>query len=157
MQRGAWRMLRGLGKHDVDQLLVHFKAQRHYHTKPLPQQSKNPGQHEIDHILSLKGTLEVQRSALEDLLRKEMLHQGSDSAADMVHADWQEQVDVLQASVKCLKGMIKNQCDMLALKGDSLEELKRAENDEWMKGFLNLHILKDQLLCKLRSRKEELR
>src|SRR5258708_310014 len=45
---------RGLGKHDVDQLLVHFKAQHHYHTKPLPQQSKNPGQHEIDHILSLK-------------------------------------------------------------------------------------------------------
>ena len=35
---------------------------------------------------------------------------------------------------------------MLALKGDSLEELKWAENDEWMKGFLNLHILKDQLL-----------
>ncbi len=113
---------RGLGKHDVDQLLVHFKAQCHNHTKPLPQQSKNPGRHEIDHILSLKGTLEVQRS-----------------------------VDVLQASVKCLKGMIKNQCDMLALKGDSLEELKQAENDEWMKGFLNLCILKDQLLCKLCS------
>ncbi len=34
---------RGLGKHDVDQMLVHFKAQHHYHTKPLPQQSKNPG------------------------------------------------------------------------------------------------------------------
>ena len=81
-------MLRGLGKHDVDQLLVHFKAQRHYHTKPLPQQSKNPGQHEIDHILSLKGTLEVQRSALEDLLRKEMLHQGLDSAADMACCRW---------------------------------------------------------------------
>src|SRR5258708_24182099 len=46
---------------------------------------------------------------------------------------------------------------MLALKGDSLEELKWAENDEWMKGFLNLHILKDQLLCKLHSQKEELR
>src|SRR5260370_31276695 len=119
--------------------------------------SKNPGQHEIDHMLSLKGTLEVQRSALEDLLRKEMLHQGSDSAADMACADWQEQVDVLQASVKRLKGMIKNRCDMLALKGDSLEELKRAENDEWMKGFLNLHILKDQLLRKLCSQKEELR
>ena len=142
---------RGLGEHDVDQLLVHFKAQCHYHTKPLPQQSKNPGQHEIDHILSLKGTLEVQRSALEDLLGKETLHQGLDSAADMVHAAWQEQVDVLQASVKCLKGMIKNQCDMLALKGDSLEELKWAENDEWMKGSLNLHILKDQLLHKLCS------
>src|SRR5260221_2309519 len=142
---------RGLGKHDVDQLLVHFKAQRRYHTKPLPQQSKNPGQCEIDHILSLKGTLEVQRSALEDLLRKETLHQGSDSAADMVCTDWQEQVDVLQASVKCLKGMIKNKCDMVGVSGDTLEELKWAENDEWMKGFLNLHILKDQLLCKLRS------
>src|SRR5260221_7417223 len=77
---------RGLGEHDVDQLLVHFKAQCHYHTKPLPQQSKNPGRREIDHILSLKGTLEVERSALEDLLRKEM-HQVSDSAADMVCAD----------------------------------------------------------------------
>ena len=88
---------------------------------------------------------------MEDLLRKETLHQGSDSAADMACTDWQEQVDVLQASVKHLKGMIKNQCDMLALKGDSLEELKWAENDEWMKGFLNLRILKDQLLCKLHS------
>src|SRR5258706_1104123 len=85
-----------------------------------------------------------------------MLHQGSDSAADMAHTDWQEQVDVLQASVKRLKGMIKNRCDMLALKGDSLEELKWAENNEWMKGFLNLCILKDQLLHKLHSRKEEL-
>src|SRR5258708_16674104 len=99
MQRGTWRTLRGLGKHDVDQLLVHFKAQHRYHTKPLPQQSKNPGQCEIDHILSLKGTLEVQRSALEDLLRKEMLHQGSDSAADMLHADWQQPVDFLPPSV----------------------------------------------------------
>jgi len=45
---------------------------------------------------------------LEDLLGKEMLHQGSDSAGDMVHTDWQEQVDVLQASMKHLKGMIKN-------------------------------------------------
>src|SRR5258708_37202436 len=108
MQRCAWRILKGSGKHGVDQLLVHFKAQRHYHTKPLPQQSKNPGQCEIDHILSLKGTLEVQRSALEDLLRKETLHQGSDSAADMACTDWQEEDDVLQASVKCLKGMIKN-------------------------------------------------
>src|SRR5258706_12417400 len=86
-----------------------------------------------------------------------MLHQGSDSAADMARADWQEQVDVLQASVKCLKGMIKNRCDMLALKGDSLEELKQAGNNEWMKGFLNLRILKDKLLPKLRSQKEELR
>src|SRR5258707_6072723 len=34
---------RGLGKHDVDQLLMQFKAQHRYHTKPLPQQSKNPG------------------------------------------------------------------------------------------------------------------
>ncbi len=88
---------------------------------------------------------------MEDLLGKETLHQGLDSAADMVCADWQEQVDVLQASVKHLKGMIKNRCDMLALKGDSLEELKQAENNEWMKGFLNLHILKDQLLHKLHS------
>src|SRR5258707_6647491 len=46
---------------------------------------------------------------------------------------------------------------MHAWKGDSLEELKCAENDEWMKGFLNLYILKDQLLCKLISQKEELR
>src|SRR5260370_38019970 len=119
MQRGTWRTLRGLVKHDVDQLLVHFKAQCHNHTKPLPQQSKNPGRHEIDHILSLKGTLEVQRSALEDLLRKQTLPQGSDSAADMAHADWQEQCDVLQASVKCPECMIQNRCDMLALKGDS--------------------------------------
>src|SRR5260370_6867535 len=35
-----------------------------------------------------------------------MLHQGLDSVADMVPADWQEQVDVLQALVKCLKNMI---------------------------------------------------
>src|SRR5258705_11765113 len=103
MQRGTWRTLRGLGKHDVDQLLVHFKAQHRYHTKPLPQQSKNPGRHEIDHILSLKGTLEVQRSALEDLLRKEMLHQGSDSPADMAHTNSKGQVAVLQSSCKCFK------------------------------------------------------
>src|SRR5258707_12179602 len=107
---------RGLGKHDVDQLLVHFKAQHRYHTKPLPQQSKNPGQCEIDNILSLKGTLEVQRSALENLLRKEMLHKGPDSAADMAHADWQEQVDVLQASAKCRRGMLKIRWASVALR-----------------------------------------
>src|SRR5258708_39381659 len=86
---------RGLGKHDVDQLLVHFKAQCHNHTKPLPQQSKNPGRHEIDHILSLKGTLEGQRSAWEDLLRKETLPQGADSAADMTRTDCQDEGDVM--------------------------------------------------------------
>ena len=42
------------------------------------------------------------------------------------------------------------------MEGDSLEELKWAESDEWTKGFLNLHILKDQLLWKLCSQKEEL-
>src|SRR5260370_38146045 len=67
---------RGLEKCDVDQMLVHFKAQCNYHTKSLPQKSKNPGQCEVDHILSLKGTLKDQRSALEELLSKEMLHQG---------------------------------------------------------------------------------
>ncbi len=61
-----------------------------------------------NHILSSKGNLEVERSTLEDLLEMETLHKWSDPAADMVHADWQEQVDVLQALVKCLKGMIKN-------------------------------------------------
>src|SRR5258708_31791562 len=74
---------RGLGKHDVDQLLVHFKAQCHNHTKPPPQQSKNPGQHEIDHILSLKGTLEVQKMPLENLLGKETLPQGSNLPCDL--------------------------------------------------------------------------
>ncbi len=93
---------------------------------------------------------------MEDLLSKEMLHQGLDSVVDMVPADWQEQVDVLQASVKCLKNMIKHRCDILSLEGDSLEELKWAESDEWTKGFLNLCILKDQLLWKLHSQKEEL-
>src|SRR5260370_17035753 len=44
---------RGLGKHDVDQMLVHFKAHHHYHTKSLPQQTKNPGQHKFNHIFSL--------------------------------------------------------------------------------------------------------
>src|SRR5260221_5352584 len=101
---------RGLGKHDVDQLLVHFKAQHHYHTKPLPQQSKNPGRREIDHILSLKGTLEVQRSALEDLLRKETLHQGSDSAADMACAGCSGLGDSVHGLRKWLKGRLKKRC-----------------------------------------------
>ncbi len=44
----------------------------------------------------------------------------------------------------------------MTVNDSSCHELQKAEKDKWAIGFTNLHVLKDQLHCKLQAQKAEL-
>ncbi|KAF8326594.1 uncharacterized protein EI90DRAFT_2929882 [Cantharellus anzutake] len=143
-----------LKEQNVDDMLEHFKAQRQYHSKPQARQTKTPVRTKIEAIMGWKATIESSRSLLEDLRCN--MPTGSDSVAELLLADWQECVDVLDSSIARLRSSVEKATKELQAKDDTHEELKKAEKDVWANGFLNLRVLRDQLLRKLRARKQEL-
>ncbi|KAF8318544.1 uncharacterized protein EI90DRAFT_3133149 [Cantharellus anzutake] len=64
---------------------------------------------------------------------------GSDSVAELLLADWQEHVDVLDSSIVRLRSSVEKATKELQAKDDTHEELKKAEKDVWANGFLNLY------------------
>ena len=105
--------------------------------------------------MAWKATIESQELLLEDLRHNRPT--SSDSAAKPLLADWQERVDVLASSIMRLRSSVEKTMKELQAKDDTYEELEKAEKDAWVNGFLNLHVLHNQLLHKLCARKEELR
>ena len=105
--------------------------------------------------MALKATLETQQTALQDL--KDNKPTGSDPVDGLLLADWQEQVDILESSIRQLKQEVEKGTAELCAKDATYKELKKVELDAWANGFLNLHALRDHLLRKLHARKEELR
>ena len=75
---------------------------------------------------------------------------------NLVCVEWQEHVDMLCTAIKWLTKQIDDKCSTLNAKDDSCIELRKAEKNGWAIRFVNLCVLKEQLLCKLRARKAEL-
>src|SRR5260370_37072713 len=138
---------KNLKQHSVNDLLAQFKAQSVYYLKPPVQQTKTPAHHKVDTLLALKATLETQQTALQDL--KDDKPMGSDPAAELLIADWQEWVDVLESGIRWLKQEVEKGTVELHAKDTTYNELKKAELDAWANGFLNLCVLRNHLLQKL--------
>ena len=100
--------------------------------------------------MSLKATCEMKEDILKDLIEEGgILWGGIDSVGNLVRVEWQECVDVLRTAIKRLTKQIDDKCSTLNAKDDSRIELRKAEKNGWAMGFANLHVLKEQLLCKL--------
>ena len=56
---------------------------------------------------------------------------------------------MLRTAIKQLTKQIDDKCSTLNAKDDSRIELQKAEKNGWAIGFVNLRVLKEQLLCKL--------
>src|SRR5260370_34370068 len=135
---------KNLKQHSVNDLLAQFKAQRVYYSKPPVRQTKTPAHHKVDTLLALKATLETQQTVLQDL--KDNKPMDSDPADELLLADWQEWVDVLESSIRRLKWEVEKGTVELHAKDATYKELKKAESDAWANGFLKLHALRDHLL-----------
>ncbi|KAF9514345.1 hypothetical protein BS47DRAFT_1372347 [Hydnum rufescens UP504] len=120
-----------LGNHSISYLLDQFKAQQEYHSQPVSHQSQTKGAQAIERIISLTATLESQKENLKDAIAEGInLH---------------------------LEGTIKKKTDELRLSDQtSAAELSWLKRDKWVNVQLNLHVLREQLLRKLRARKFEL-
>ena len=68
----------------------------------------------------------------------------------------QEHVNALSTAIEWLTKQIDKECANLNANYSSCHELWKAEKDKWAIGFTNLHVLKDQLHCKLQAQKAKL-
>ncbi|KAF9503191.1 hypothetical protein BS47DRAFT_1402644, partial [Hydnum rufescens UP504] len=85
------------------------------------------------------------------------LVEGESTASNLVQAEWQEKVQLLREAIQRLEGTINKKTDELRLSDwTSAAELSRLKRDKWVNVQLNLRVLREQLLRKLRARKFEL-
>jgi hypothetical protein len=146
-----------LGSHSIEYLLRQFKEQRDYHSKPVARQSQTQGARAIERILSLQSTLDTQRENLQEMIAEGNDMVARDSASEAVLSEWQEKVKLTKAAIFRLENTIKKKTGELKL-GDRVaaERLGRLKRDKWITLQLNLRVLREQLLGKLRARKFEL-
>jgi hypothetical protein len=79
------------------------------------------------------------------------------TASNEVQVEWQENIRLLKEAIWQLETMINKKTDELQLTDHaSVSELSRLKKDKWVNIQLNLHVLCEQLLKKLRARKFEL-
>jgi len=147
-----------LGDRSITSLLDQFKAQREYHSQPILRQSQTKGARAIERILAQSATLDAQRANLKDLVEEgNDLAQDDSPASMLVQMEWQEKIKSLKNAIKCLETSIKKKTDELRLSDRaSAVELKKLKSDKWVNTQLNLRVLREQLLKKLRARKFEL-
>ncbi|KAF9506841.1 hypothetical protein BS47DRAFT_1280706, partial [Hydnum rufescens UP504] len=141
----------------IEYLLHQFKDQRAYHSKPIMRQSKTQGARAIEHILSLQSTLEAQQENLRELISEGNDVIPEDSAGEAVLVEWQERVHSTKLAISRLQSNIKKRTEGLKL-GDRVaaRKLEQLKKDRWITMQLNLRILREQLVRKLRARKFEL-
>jgi hypothetical protein len=149
---------RKLGDRSISYLLGQFKAQREYHSRPVSRQSQTKGAHAVERIISLSATLEAQRGNLKDLITEGDGVAGDESSAsNLVQAEWQERVQHVKEAIRRLESTIKKKTEELRLSDrTSAAELSRLKKDKWVNVQLNIRVLREQLLRKLRARKFEL-
>jgi ABC-type transporter Mla MlaB component len=141
----------------IEYLLQQFKQQCAYHSKPITRQSKTQGAHTIDHILSLQSMLEAQQENLQELINEGNDVIPQDSAGEAMLVEWQEKIHSTKMAISRLQSNIKKRMEGLKL-GDRVaaQKLEQLKKDRWIAMQLNLHVLHEQLVWKLRARKFEL-
>src|SRR5258708_15448251 len=106
--------------------------------------------------MSLKATHEMKEGILKEIIQDQDDLIGVDSAANFAWAELQECVNALSMAIEWLTKQIDKECANLNANDSSCCELRKAEKDKWAIGFTNLHVLKDQLCCKLQAWKAKL-
>jgi hypothetical protein len=146
-----------LDGHSIEYLLQQFTEQRKYHSRPISRQSQTQGTRAIERILSLQSTLDTQRENFQDLVNEGNGMVADDSASEAVLEEWREKVKSTKAAIAKLEKDIKMKTKELKL-GDRVaaQKLSKLKKDKWITLQLNLRVLREQLVRKLRARKFEL-
>src|SRR5258708_22495779 len=103
--------------------------------------------------MSLKVTCKMKEGILKEIIQDQDDLIGVDSVVNFARAELQEHVDALSTAIEWLTKQIDKECANLNVNDSSHHELQKAEKDKWAIGFANLHVLKDQLCCKLQAQK----
>jgi hypothetical protein len=121
-------------------------------------QSQTKGTRAIEQILSLEGTLQSQREILVEL-SKELGGLVTDESigGQSLHEEWKERVKMAQDTISRLEDNIARKTKALRLEDrTSADKLANLKKDKWINLQLNMRVLRDQLITKLRARKFEL-
>jgi Kyakuja-Dileera-Zisupton transposase/CxC1 like cysteine cluster associated with KDZ transposases len=141
----------------TEYLLEQFKEQRRYHSQPMSRQAQTQGARAIERILSLQSTLDTQRENYQELVKEGNDMVAEDSASEAVLEEWRGNVNSTKAAIAKLEKDIKTKTNELKL-GDRVaaQKLSKLKRDKWIALQLNLRVLREQLVRKLRARKFEL-
>jgi len=145
-----------LSGRSVRSLLDQFKDQKVFQSKPVVRQSKNSGAALIDRILSLRNTEASLRERLKELsIELENLVQNPDTWS--LQEEINDRISQTRRSIARVEGEIKTKTESLRLTDfKSFKDLQRLKKSAWLNKQLNMRVVLDQLLVKLRSRKFEL-
>src|SRR5260221_3145559 len=145
-----------LGSQSIEELLSHFDSQHQHHSAPPGHQSKSAIRSLIESVMYLKVTHEMKEGILKEIIQYRDDLIGVDSVANFAQAELQERVNALSMAIERLTKQIDKECANLNANDSSRHELQKAKKDKWAIGFANLHVLNDQLNCKLQAQKAEL-
>ena len=140
----------------IHNLLAQFKDQQVFQSKPVIRQSKNSGAAAIDRILSLRNTEASLKARLGELSAElEGLVGNSDTWS--LQEEINDRVSQTRSSIKRVEADIKKRTEDLRLTDfKSFKDLQHLKKNVWLNKQLNIRIVLDQLLVKLRARKFEL-
>ncbi|KAF9511223.1 hypothetical protein BS47DRAFT_1364043 [Hydnum rufescens UP504] len=145
-----------LGGQSISYLLDQFKSQRAFQSKPMPRQLKTKGARAIEHILSMTQTAQSLRIHLKETV-DELGELATDSSTVVVEDELRAKIEAMRSSIKRIKSNIKKKTEELHLSDRmSHKELDRLKTDKWVNLQLNIHVVRDQILIKLRAWKFEL-
>src|SRR5258708_14394881 len=145
-----------LGSQSIGELLSHFDSQHQHHSAPPGRQSKSAIRSLIESVMSLKANCKMKEGILKEIIQDQDDLIEVDSVANFAWAELQECVNALSTAIEQLTKQIDKECTNLNANDSSCRELRKAEKDKWAISFTNLHVLKDQLHCKLQAQKAEL-
>ncbi|KAF9505135.1 hypothetical protein BS47DRAFT_1400699 [Hydnum rufescens UP504] len=145
-----------LGEDSIDYLLDQFKEQHTFQIRPIPWQSKTKGLHAIEHILSMSQSVDSLRVHLRELT-DELAGLVTDTRMVALEDELQLKITEIRASVWCLESNIAKKTEVLHLSDQkSHKELEWLKTNKWINLQLNIRVVRDQLLMKLRACKFEL-
>lgn len=142
-----------LGTESIEYLLCQFKEQQEHQRKPVARQSQSKGARAIEHIISMENSVESLKTLVQELVAE----CGDAAENHAVHMEVQDQLAETRLSIKKLETNIKRKTAELQLQDrKSYRDLSKLKKDKWINLQLNLRVLRDQILVKLRQRKFEL-
>lgn len=140
----------------VEDLLEQFKAQRAFQSKPVSRQSKTTGARAIERILSMSQSADALREHIKEL-RDELAGLATDDSTIAVEDELRLKIVEIQGSLKRLESNIAKKMEELRLSDlTSHKELEKLKKNKWVNLQLNIRVVRDQILMKLRARKFEL-
>ncbi|KAF9507531.1 hypothetical protein BS47DRAFT_1366589 [Hydnum rufescens UP504] len=145
-----------LGEDSINYLLDQFKEQHTFQSRPIPWQSKTKGLRAIEHILSMSQSADSLRVHLRELT-DELAGLVTDTGTVALEDELQLKITEIRASVQRLESNIAKKTEELHLSDQkSHKELEQLKTNKWINLQLNIRVVRDQLLMKLRACKFEL-